>query len=103
MSWAIRSFMAGSPTFQKTAPCGDGGNGHRVVSLLGDLTIDRHVNPLDSGLHGLTHSLQITTLRRGLAGFREAGDDVHRSSFGEFSGRHRAVGIIEPERKWQIL
>ena len=64
---------------------------------LWSFTIDDDGDPIHSRLHRLTHPLQVPTFWHGLAGLRQTGHNHHRSYVGEFSGRHHASRVIEPE------
>jgi len=68
-------------------------------SSLGSFTVDDDGDPIHPRWHRLTHPFQISTLRHGLAGLREASHNHHRSCAGEFSGWHRAGRVIELECK----
>src|SRR6185295_16595189 len=70
---------------------------------LWSFTIDDDGDSFHPGLHRLTHSLKVSTLRHGLAGLRQTSHNYHRFYVGEFSGWHHTGRIIEPEREGQIL
>ena len=66
---------------------------------LWDFTINEDVDPIHSGLYWLTHSLQISTLRHGVAGLRKTRHDHDSPRIRQFPSRHGAIRIIERKVK----